>query len=149
MCTNAPGQAGRNLVGMKTLGGQLHDFAVHDLVQRLVFSRPHLRNRCQHFRYTHGNYLAEISSQPLCRSAFLRSASLSNAFRNRIDLGVISTNSSSSMYSSAASSSNRRGGFSTVLISAVEERMFVNFFSRAAFTGRSLSRQCSATISPS
>jgi hypothetical protein len=42
-----------------------------------------------------------------------------------------------------------RGDLMVVLISAVEARMLVSFFSRQMLTGRSLSRQCSPTTWPS
>jgi hypothetical protein len=83
------------------------------------------------------------------RACRLRSDSFRKIFRSRTDFGVISTSSSSSMYSSASSNVICRGAFKTTVFSAPAARMLVSFFSRQAFTGRSLSRQCSATICPS
>src|ERR687883_533867 len=57
-------------------------------------------------------------------------------FLRRTLPGVTSTHSSSRMYSSAWSSESRRGGMSRTSSSAVDERMFVSFFSLVGFTSR-------------
>jgi hypothetical protein len=53
------------------------------------------------------------------------------------------------MNSSACSSESGRGGISRTSSSAVEERMFVSFFSFEAFTSRSSLRAFSPTTMPS
>ena len=65
------------------------------------------------------------------------------------ELGVTSTHSSSRMNSSACSSDSGRGGIRRTSSSAVDERMFVSFFSLVAFTSRSSARAFSPTIIPS
>src|SRR2546427_711979 len=58
--------------------------------------------------------------------------------RRRMDLGVASTNSSSRMNSMACSRFKMRGETRRIASSAVEERMFVSFFSLTIFTSGSV-----------
>ena len=73
----------------------------------------------------------------------------SSTFRSRTCSGVTSTHSSLLMNSSACSNDSGRGGISRTSSSAVDERMFVSFFSFVGFTSRSSARAFSPTITPS
>jgi len=82
------------------------------------------------------------------RPARLRSDSLSNRLRIRIELGVTSTSSSDSMYSSAASRLSSRGALSTTVASLLDSRTFENALALTMLTPMSLSRLFSPTICP-
>src|SRR6266508_481774 len=73
----------------------------------------------------------------------------SSALRRRTWFGVTSTASSSRISSSACSSESGRGGTRRTSSSAVDERMFVSFFSFVGLTSRSWARAFSPTIMPS
>src|SRR5690348_7739854 len=73
----------------------------------------------------------------------------STFFRRRMVFGVISTYSSSAMNSMACSRLSSLCGINRIASSAVEDRMFVSFFSFVTFTSISCSRVFSPTIMPS
>src|ERR1039457_3261931 len=101
------------------------------------------------FRTLFGLALARHDSSTVANELFLRLFDCRVFLRSRSDLGVISTNSSSAMNSMACSRFNGRKGTRRIASSAVEARMFVSFFSRTAFTSRSVSLAFSPMIMPS
>ena len=90
----------------------------------------------------------QASTASRLRSSRLRSFGSSKRLRNRIDFGVISTNSSSSMYASAFSSVIRIGGVRRTASSLDVVRMLVSCLPLRTLISRSLSRVCSPTIMP-
>ena len=85
----------------------------------------------------------------LARRALPRSKRRARPCAGARSSGVTSTHSSSRMNSSACSSDSGRGGIRRTSSSAVDERMFVSFFSLVALTSRSSARAFSPTIMPS
>src|SRR5271169_2342080 len=96
------------------------------------------------YRQRAASWLARISCQRRGRLLACRTF-----FRRRIDFGVISTNSSSAINSIACSRLSSRWGISRIASSALEERMFVCFFSFVTFTSISCSREFSPITMPS
>src|ERR1700723_2888411 len=88
-------------------------------------------------------------SSTAASAPFLRRFDCKIFWRRRSDFGVISANSSSAMNSMACSRFICWKGTRRIASSAVEARMLVSFFSRTAFTSRSLSLAFSPTIMPS
>src|SRR5207248_7436962 len=88
-------------------------------------------------------------SSTVAYELFFRLFACNTFFRRRKDFGVISTNSSSAMNSMACSRFSGLNGTRRMASSAVEARMFVSFFSRTAFTSRSVSLAFSPMIMPS
>src|SRR6266566_1944741 len=119
-----------------------------------TLERPVRRVTGQHCHPLLGLWLNEpclYDSSParVLRASLRRSVAPNARLRSRIDDGVTSINSSSSMYSSASSNVTCRGGSRMIISSDAVVRMFVSFFSFAAFTSMSSGRALSPTIIPS